>query len=250
MITCPPIGAHGYVMYPGGDLKTIPVWMGAAVVTADTNSMKNANAKRTVAPELTDPTDFLIKTQYTTKRNQTLNTQANKVENFVKLNEEAIVLAHVRQDDYTNYTYSEPNILNQPVNSLVIKNDSITINLKHRGNSASNSNNLIISENGIELNFKSQQATSSIKLTTDGIKLDVNGKNSINIGTDGIIKIDSEKEIQLNGSSDNVTRWSGFNDFVNVFNDHVHGTSEGLSSDNLNKFNDAGSAKSTKVKIG
>ena len=73
LVMCPPIGAKGYVMFPGGNTNNAPVWMGGAVVPAELNIMVEDDKQRKLPKELADPTEILLKTQYTKKDNQVLN---------------------------------------------------------------------------------------------------------------------------------------------------------------------------------
>lgn len=244
-ITCPPIKSLGYVMFPNGDMNLDPVWMGSVNLAADKNAEKEEDAKFKLPKELRDPTEILLKTQYTKIDDETLNGSSNKVENFIRMNEEAIVLAKVRQDDYGKYDYERSELLEQPVNSIQIKNDSIVLSFKQKGNEKIHSFKL--DDNGITITAENDKV-SFIKITDTGITLNSGDKSTMNLSSDGIISIDAEKQIELNGSSDNVTKWSGFNDFVDAYNNHTHGTPDGPSSDPNSKWNKAKSAQAEKVK--
>lgn len=244
-ITCPPIKSLGYVMFPNGDMNLDPVWMGSVNIPADKNTDKNEDAKYKLPKELSDPTEILLKTQYTKIDNEVLNGSSNKVENFIKLNEDSIILAKVRQDDYGQYDYERNDLLEQPVHSIQINNDSIILSFKQKGNQKIHSFEL--NDEGILITAENNKI-SFIKINENGITLNSGDKSTLNLSSDGIISIDAEQEIDLNGSSDNVTKWSGFNDFVDAYNNHTHGTPDGPSSDPNSKWNKAKSAQAEKVK--
>lgn len=247
---CPPIGAEGYVMFPGGDYTAAPVWMGGALVPAEKNAgLNDQNAIKTLASEYLDPTDILLKTQYTTKSDEsTHKSTTNKIENYIQMNESTLTLAKVRQDDFNNFDYERSDVLTQPVNSVSITNSSVIMTLKEKGNDSNKTHTITVDDNGINITFSSTNLNNFIKIDSTGISLNANDKSSISIGTNGIVQIDATTEIDLNGSTDNMCKWSGFNDFVDTYNNHTHGTPDGPSSDCSNKWNNASSARSDKVK--
>ena len=246
---CPPIGADGYVMFPAGDYNSAPVWMGGALVPAEKNVGVDQKAVKTLATEYLDPTDILLKTQYTTLSDHSTNkSTTNKVENYIQMNESTLTLAKVRQDDFNKFDYTRSDVLTQPVNSVSITNSAVTLTLKEKGNDANKTHTITVDDNGISITFASTNLNNFIKIDSNGISLNANDKSSILIGTNGVVQIDADTEIDLNGSSDNMCKWSGFNDFVDTYNAHTHGTPDGPSSDCSNKWNNASSARSDKVK--
>ena len=79
----PPVGSHGLIMFEGGS-GSHPVWLGGLMRVWG----KEFEEGWGNPVEGTDPTDFIIKTQHFKVDDREIDTDSNKVENILKMNEE------------------------------------------------------------------------------------------------------------------------------------------------------------------
>jgi len=240
----PPIGAHGMVLFEQNqDLHG--VWVGSILLSY---GPKDDEGMRTPV-EAEAPEDFVIKTQYTTKDSQELDTKENKVENIIKLNKESLTLAKIKQDD-SKYTYhKEAYDLEEDAVNLIKLEDS-EIKIKYKFDDNSKENTITLQEDGIDIGYDTEDGKMSVSIEEKQLQLSAGG-TLIKVSKDGAVDITvpSGKYINLNGSSNYGTLYEGFRDFVqNVFNNHVHATNNGPTFPPTVKGK-SDSAKSKSVKL-
>lgn len=244
MQVLPPIGAHGMVLFEQNQ-DAAGVWVGSILLSYGS---KNDEGMRTPV-EAESPEDFVIKTQYTTKDSQELDTKENKVENIIKLNRDAITLAKVKQDD-GKYTYhKEAYDLEEDAINLIKLEDS-EIKIKYKFDDNSKENTISLTEDGIGIGYDTEDGKMAVNIAEKEVQLSAGG-TLIKVSKDGSVDITvpSGKYINLNGSSNYGTLYEGFRDFVqNVFNNHVHATNNGPTFPPTAKGT-SNSAKSKSVKL-
>jgi hypothetical protein len=240
MVTVPPIGAQGYVMFER-DMDTYPIWLGS-VLQYQGKWMKDKDA----APvEMVNPSDFIIKTQYTTVKAKDFDNKDNKIENIIKLNENALYLGKFQQGDKYKYEKASYNLDDDCINSISITDTYVQMRMKFKDNSKANE--IIVAEDKITLVYDVDSSTMMVTIANDSITL-TSGGSTVTMKKDGNIEIMSNKEIHLNGDDKSVCLWEGFNDFVQTFNSHTHGTPSGPSSPPVTTYSQANQAKSKNVK--
>ena len=240
MITVPPIGAHGYVMFER-EMDTYPIWLGS-MIKYDGKEVKDAYH---IPVEVQDPSDFVIKTQYTTKGHTDLDTDKNKTENIIKLNEKMLYLGKFQQTDKYKYEKASYDPDKDAINSFCITDTYVKIRMKYKDNSKANE--FTVTESALTLSYDTDEGKMNIVVAKDKITMTAGG-STITMSKDGNIEIMSAKQIHLNGSDKSVTLWEGFNDMVSVFNNHTHGTPSGPSSPPMTRYTQAQQAKSKNVK--
>lgn len=244
MQALPPIGAHGMVLFEQNQDST-GIWVGSILLSY--GSDKDEGMRTPVEAE--SPEDFIIKTQYTKKDSQELDTKENKVENIIKLNKEALTLAKVKQDD-GKYTYhKEAYDLEEDAVNLIKLEDS-EIKIKYKFNDNSKENTITLTEDGIDIGYDTEDGKMSVSIAEKELQFSAGG-TLIKVSKDGAVDITvpSGKYINLNGSSNYGTLYEGFRDFVqNVFNNHTHATNNGPTFPPVMKGR-SDSAKSKSVKL-
>jgi hypothetical protein len=105
----PPIHAEGFVIFEGG-IPSRPVWIGtfpyAPPKEIDEEASKSAGygivkVTPTIPPELqNDPTTVVLKTQYPALGNPDIESNDNKVENLIVMDETKLELVHINQNEY------------------------------------------------------------------------------------------------------------------------------------------------------
>jgi hypothetical protein len=223
MQALPPIGAHGMVSFEKENEK-YGIWLGSVLL-----SYGKEQAEGTATPiEAESPNDFIIKTQYTTKLNQDVDSPDNKVENILKLNKDEITIAKVKQlDDQYVYHKDTYNLEEDAVNLIKLTDSSLKLKYKFDDNSKENS--IEIKEEGINISYNSEVGTIGLSIEENEVQLKANG-SVVRIKKDGDVEVNvpSGKYIKLNGSSNFATLYEGFRDFVqNVYNSHTHPTNNG-----------------------
>ena len=133
----PPIHAEGFVIFEGG-IPTRPVWLGtfpyAPPAEIDEEATKAAGygvvkVIPTIPAELeNDPTTIVLKTQYPALGDPDVESNDNKVENLVTLNEEKLELLHVNQNEYE---YSQGGVSSSQASSYIrLTDNAITLGVK------------------------------------------------------------------------------------------------------------------------
>lgn len=235
----PPIGAVGYVIFEKADDR-FPVWMGA-VSRYWGKEMEDGYGHPV---EAEDPTDFVIKTQYTTKNDQDVDSPSNKVENVLKMNEEALTIAKYHQTD--QYTYEkeayDPDD-SKAINLIQIKDDQIKIKVRTEDNS--DERVLIINGDQILLEWGPEQ---NVTIEEDRTVIK-SGGSDIEIDAGGTVTVNSDK-IVLKGESGTGVFYEMIRDFVNqAYNSHTHGTPAGPSGPPVTPFTATSTGESKHVKL-
>jgi len=238
MQALPPIGAYGLVLFER-ERDQNPIWMGSLM--RYWGEELNDNTAHPVEAE--DPTDFVIKTQYTSIDDQELDGN-NKVENVIKMNEEAITLSKIQQGG--NYEYQvEGYDSNEefPANTITIKDDEIRLKVRTDGDDADR----VFVVNGDELRL--EWGSDQTMTVTEDKTIIKNGEADITVYNDGKVEINAEK-IHLNGTDGTGVFYEGIRDFINnAFNSHTHGTPSGPSSPPIAPYTSISTAKSSNVKL-
>jgi len=236
----PPIGAIGYVAFERGRDDT-PVWLGGLL-----NYWGAAQEEGHAKPvEGEDPTDFVIKTQYTQFEDREVDSESNKVENIFKMNENELTIAKVKQGDDYEYKKEAYQLEDQAYNMLKITDEEIKIKFKFSGNEKSNS--ISVTEDKASMTFDTDAGEMEIKVEEEIVTLKAKG-TQITI-KDGEVHIDSDL-IKLKGDSGTGAIYEGFRDFVNnAFNSHTHGSPAGPTSPPMKPYTATQSAKSESVKL-
>lgn len=238
----PPIGAHGFVLFERGKDDT-PVWMGGLLNYFGTS--QEEGWARSVEGE--DPTDFIIKTQYTKFDERDVDLNSNKVENIIKMNENELTIAKVKQGDDYEYKKESYDLEEQAYNLLKITDEEIKIKFKFAGNNKSNS--ISVTETKASLTFDTDVGDMEIKVEEEALTLKA-GNATIVLNKNGDIIISGDKEIHLNGTGGSATIYEGFRDFVNkAYNSHTHGSPSGPTSPPTKPYSSTKSAKSEDVKL-
>lgn len=242
MQALPPIGAIGLITYIRG-MARHPVWVGALMRYWQDEEEKELDNNTAHPVEAADPTDFVVKTQYTTLEDQELSGD-NKVENVFKMNEEGIVLSKIQGND--NYAYQSESY--DPTeefsaNTITIKDEEIR--LKVRTNDGGADREFIVNGDELRLEWGEDQ---TITVTEDKTVIK-NGEADIVVDNSGKVLINAEN-IELNGSDGTGMFYEGFRDFVNQsYNSHTHGTPSGPSSPPVAPFTNTAASESQNVKL-
>jgi len=133
----PPIHAEGFVIFENGE-PTRPVWIGtfpyAPLKEIDEAASKSAGygiikVTPTVPTELgNDPTKIVLKTQYPALGDDNPESNTNKVENLIVMDNTKLELVHVNQNVYE---YSPGGVSTGQASSFItLKDNSITIGVK------------------------------------------------------------------------------------------------------------------------
>jgi len=247
MQALPPIGAIGLVAYIR-ERNNYPVWIGSLLRYWQDENDKEMDNGFANPVEAEDPSDFVIKTQYTAIDDVELDASGsnkNKVENIIKMNEEEIIIAKVQQDD-ANYNY-ETGVYDPkddyPANTISIKDDEIR--LKVRTSSDDADREFVVNGDELRLEWGDDQ---TITVTEDKTIIK-NGEADITVYNSGKVEINADK-IHLNGTGGTGMFYEGFRDFVNnAYNMHVHGTPSGPSSPPTSPYTSTSTAKSNHVKL-
>jgi 16S rRNA G966 N2-methylase RsmD len=238
MQAVPPIGAEGVVLFERED-DDFPVWMGSILVDHG-KSLEKGNAHPV---EATDETDFIIKTQYTTKKNQDVTDTGNKVENVLRMSDKDFTLAHLHQTDKYKYETKAYNLnKNFPANTITISDTEIRF--KVRTPDDSEDRYFVVDGTQLKLEWGSDQ---SITVNKDKTTI-INGNSQIVLKKDGTIEMPVDKII-LGGTKGHGMIYETFRDFVNAFNSHTHGTPSGPSSPPMAAFTNASDGKSEHVQL-
>lgn len=242
MQALPPIGAYGLIAYIR-EKDRYPIWIGSMLrywQTEDDKVLDNGIANPV---EAQDPSDFIVKTQYTTLNDQDLDGD-NKVENIIKLNEEGITLAKVQHNSNYSYEKSAYSLEDDyPANTITIKDDEIKLKVRTDDDSADRV--FIVNGDELKLEWGSDQ---SIIVNKDKTVIK-NGQADITVFKDGKVEVNADKII-LKGEDGTGMFYEGFRDFVNnSFNNHVHGTPSGPSGPPSAPYMSTNTAKSKNVKL-
>lgn len=237
----PPIGAIGYVAFERGRDDT-PVWLGGLL-----NYWGEAQEEGYAKPvEGEDPSDFVIKTQYTTFEDREVDSDTNKVENIFKMNENELTVAKVKQGDDYEYKTEAYDLEDQAYNMLKITDEEIKIKYKFSGNDKSNS--ISVTEEKANMTFDTDAGEMEVKVEEEKIVLQAGG-TTVTIHKDGDVEIDAQT-IKLNGDPNTAALYEGFRDFVNnAYNSHTHGSPSGPTSPPVKPYTSTQSAKSESVKL-
>lgn len=175
----PPIHAEGYVIFEEGNVNK-PVWIGtypfSAVTEVDEEASKSAGYTvlkqvPTIPPELTDPTRVIWKTQYLSKDNPEPDSDQNKVENIIVMDEKVLELVHVTQSEYK---YEQGGV--------------------GKGNACSF---FSLGENSVSIGVKGADSkVHQINITNKGIKLETPLGDTIQM-TDGNIQLKGSQQCQI-----------------------------------------------------
>jgi len=243
MQTLPPIGAYGVIAYIR-EKDENPIWMGSMMRWWQDNNSKELDNGYANPVEAQDPSDFVVKTQYTTIEDQDLDGESNKVENIIKLNEEGITLAKVQGNDNYKYQKSGYDLAKDyPANTITIKDSEIKLKVRTDDNSADRT--FIV--NGAELRMEWGE-DQSIIINKDKTVIK-NGSADITILKDGKVEVNADK-IVLKGEDGTGMFYEGFRDFVNnAYNNHTHGTPSGPSGPPTALYTGTSTAKSGHVKL-
>lgn len=237
----PPIGAVGFVGFERNRDDT-PVWLGGLL-----NFWGKPQEDGYARPvEAEDPSDFIIKTQYTSFENRETESSENKVENIIKMNENELTIAKVKQDDDYEYKKEAYKLEDQAYNMLRITDEEIKIKFKFTGNNKSNS--ISVTEEKANLTFDTDAGEMEINVVEDSITLKA-GSTTLVVNKDGTLEIDASM-IKLNGDPNTAALYEGFRDFVNnAYNSHTHGSPSGPTSPPVKPYTSSQSAKSESVKL-
>lgn len=238
----PPIGAIGLVAYIR-ERDNYPVWIGSVLRYWESEEGKELENGYANPVEAEDPSDFVVKTQYTKIDDQELDGE-NRVENVLKMNEEAIVISKIQQN--SNYKYQteayDPND-EYPANTITIRDSEIRLKVRTDDDSADR----VFVVDGDELHMEwAEDQTITIREDKTIIR---NGEADITVYNNGKVEVNADK-IQLNGTDGTGMFYEGFRDFVNnAFNSHTHGTPSGPSSPPVAPYTSSSTAKSGHVKL-
>lgn len=219
LLSAPPIGSTGYVIFVRNDPTEIPIWMGSPMVPADLNTEKSDSEKMFVPPETSDATTIVLRSQYT--KNETggedLTSASNKVESIIKINDQEFIISKPKTDqDKYKYKKSSYDILSEKNNTVSIKDTEIFIKYVSEDNKIFT---LKLGDSGIELNYNNKN---KILMTGESILLNANNSSKIELKSDGVTKLTASKFIRFLGEDDYLLKWSKYNDLVNDFNRHTH----------------------------
>lgn len=243
MQALPAIGSIGFALFER-EQDNYPVWIGGLLHSwgeeLDEGYANPVEAK--------DPTDFIIKTQYTKFDDQELESDSNKVENIFKMSENEFTIAKVRQDaDNYSYKKEEYELEDEPYHVLKFTDEEIKIKFKFKDNSKSNA--LILNEDEANLIFDTDAGEMSIKATEDYVTLIAKG-SEIKVNKDGDIEIMADGKVKLNGDGNTAVLYEALRDFINQsYNSHTHGTPAGPSSPPMSPYTQSSSLKSQSVKL-
>ncbi len=242
MQALPPIGAYGLVAYIR-EKDSRPIWIGSMLRFWQTSNDKWLDDGIANPVEAEDPSDFVIKTHYTSIQDQDLEPD-NKVENVIKMNESGIILAKIQNND--NYSYEKEAYdpeADYPANTIAIRDNEIKIKVRNDTNDADR----VFVVNGDELRLEWGQNQS---IVVDENKTVIkNDQSDITVYADGKVEINADK-IVLKGNDGTGMFYEGFRDFVNsCFNSHTHGTPSGPSGPPMVPYTSTETAKSGHVKL-
>lgn len=243
MQALPPIGSIGFVLYER-ESEIDPVWVGG-LLRSFGEELDEGYANPV---EGEDPSDFVIKTQYTQSDDQELQGTGNKVENILKMNEGEITVAKVRQDsDSYEYKTEAYDMEEQAYNLLKITDEEFKIKFKFSDNSKSNT--ISVNEERVELSFDTDSGEKTININEDTIEL-TSGSSVIIINKDGDVEVNTDAKIKLNGDDNTGVLYEPLRDFINqTYNSHTHGTPAGPSSPPTSPYSNSNSMKSKSVKL-
>jgi hypothetical protein len=239
----PPVGAWGCVAYLRGD-QSYPVWMGSMLRYYQTETGKEMDKKIANPVEATEPTEFVIKTQYTTPENLDIDSDDNKVENILRLNENYFQMTHVQQSDKYNYekkAYEAEK--NKPMNTITIKDNEIRLKVRTKEDDADRF--FVVDQGKVRFEYDKDHW---IDFDVDRCIIK-SGKADIEIKDFGKIIVTADR-IELNGNNFWATLYEPIRDFVNQhYNKHIHGTPCGPSSPPKSPFMQATTFKSKHTKL-
>lgn len=176
----PPIHADGFVIFEQGSPRT-PVWVGTYPFAPVREVEEEASKKvgytvvktlPTVPDELnSDPTKIIIKTQYPALNDPAPESDSNKIENLIIMDETKLELVHVNQPEYS---YKPGGVSTADATSYIKLADGI-----------------------IELGVKDVSGRlQSIQITTDGIKMESSMGDYVQV-KDGSIQIKGSDQCQI-----------------------------------------------------
>lgn len=129
----PPIHSEGFVIFEAG-VPTKPVWIGTfpyapakEIDEAATRAAGYGVVKviPTIPAELqNDPTTIVLKTQYPALGDPDIESDDNKVENLITMNEEKLELVHLNQNEYE---YSQGGVSSAQASSYIRLTDNAII---------------------------------------------------------------------------------------------------------------------------
>jgi hypothetical protein len=243
MQTLPPIGAWGCVAYLRED-QSSPVWLGSLLRYYQTPSAKVLDDGIANPVEGKDPTEFVIKTQYTKTDNLDTDSDDNKVENVLRLNEKYFQIAHIQQTDKYKYekdAYEAED--NKPINSITIKDGEIRLKVRTDADDADR----YFVVNGEQVKFEYDE---DHNITFDAKKCVIkSGQADIEVNDSGKVVVTADK-IELNGNGFTAAMYEPIRDFINQsYNTHIHGTPSGPSSPPVVPFAQAELIKSKHTKL-
>ena len=245
MQALPPIGSVGYVLYELGNPEK-PVFIGSKLVGGTPNEENRAPEGTLLnRAESEDPSDLILKTQYTLFDERDLTGTENKSENILKMTEKEFTLAKIRQDESVYEYKEEPYDIKEAAYNIVkITDDEIVLRFKFEDNSTANE--IKVNEDTVSMDFDTEAGDMSVQVEDDKILLKASG-STVTIEKDGKVIVEAER-IDLGGNSNTGVLYEPLRDFVNqVFNAHTHGTPVGPTSPPLTPAQ--AMFKSRKVKL-
>lgn len=216
----PPIGSIGFVLFEL-ERDERPVFIGSKLVGGVPNEDNQAEEDAVLnRVESEDPSDFIIKTQYTQFEERELTGKENKVENILKMTENELTLAKVKQSD-DNYEYPEEgyDMKESAYNIMQLTDEAITLRFKFGDNSSSNE--IVVKEDDVSMSFDTEAGEMAIRVNENDIILQTT-KSTVTINKDGNVVVEADK-IELGGDSNSAVLYEPLRDFVNqIFNSHTH----------------------------
>ena len=236
----PPIGAQGFVMYLRGK-SDYPIWVGGLIRNIEADVEGTIEEEWAHPVESEDPSDFIIKTQYTKFDEREIDGEENKIENILKMNENEFTLAKVHQSDEYAYDKEPYDMEEKAYNLFQMKDDEVKLKFKFSDNSKSNT--ISVKEGEISISFDTDAGEMNVSVKEETIEF-MSGGTTMVINKDGTVVIDAEK-LEINGGPKTAALYEGFRDFVNnAYNGHTHGTPSGPSSPPTKPYKNTDSAKS------
>ena len=250
MIAIPPEGATGYVSFSQMKEDT-PVWIGSVIQRQEFDDQENKH----VPVESEEPSDFIIKTQYThleEKGGGELDDPLNKVENIIKMNENELTIAKVIQDD-DNYEYKTEAYNMDDANYQILKFTDNEIKIKYKVSGTEDYSVIKLNSEGVRIEMSSDDGgvLNTLVMNSSGAQLDSNGTATIVVnGEDGSATITADKVI-LGADDDDAVKFSALRDFINQsYNSHTHGSPAGPTTPPVSPFTNTNGMKSGIVRLG
>ncbi len=234
----PPVGAHGYLLYKGGDERK-PVWIGSKLLPwdkANATTMADAEIVQGVVEADDGVSDFIIKTQNTTFEDQDTRSKDNKIENILKMSKGEFTLAKVKQGDKYEYKTETYDIKTEPNYQIITMTDD-KINIRFNSSSKDTDKaEIIMTEGETKLLTSYNNKTATITMSEGGVLIDSSETSTIQIDKDGNINITGKKmvvsadKIELGGNGSKGVLFEPLRDFINQsYMKHTHATPSGPS---------------------